>query len=180
MEGLEDPSKTEYHDLVFLPKNKVGEDNWGRKPGYFYYQRQNQQKTVINAERITQKEDHYEVLTDVSPHAKEIPSLMESQKPKREHRSWLTLDNMFNGLDTDTVVGEPTPDSHEYEIEPERVHFKICTIGIEGQKYCRISRENGNVIPISPNRWSYNEQTRRYTFMVEAQDKVAIPTWQEF
>ena len=81
---------------------------------------------------------------------------------------------------SNTVVGEPTPNSGEYDIDPNRVEFKICTIGIDGFKYCRISRENETVISISPNRWSYSEQTRRYTFLVESQDKVAIPTWQDF
>ena len=130
LEGLQDPSNTEYHDLVFIPKQLISKDNWERKPGYFYYQRQNKQKTVIHAERITQKEDHYEVLTDVDPEAKEIPLLMEKQKPKREHRSWLTLDNLFNKLDNETLVGEPTPDSHEYEIDPDQVQFAISTMGI--------------------------------------------------
>ena len=142
LDGLHEPSKTEYHDLVSISKQQITEGNWGRKPGYFHCRRQNKAIIVIHAERVTQKEDHYEILTDVSPDAKEIPSLMEQQKPKREHRGWLTLDNLFGGLDNGTVVGEPTPHSHEYEMNPDKVQTKISTIGIDGQKYCHIKREN--------------------------------------
>ena len=117
LDGLHDPSKTEYHDLVLIPKQQISKDYWGRKPGYYYYHRPNGNKTIINAERITQKKDHYEVLTAVSPDAKEIPSLMETKKPKREHRNWLTMDNFICGIDKETLVGDPVPDSHEYKID---------------------------------------------------------------
>ena len=77
LDGLQLPSETEYHDLVFLPKQKVTPGMYGRKSGYFHYKRQNKEITIIHAERVTEKEDHYEILTDVSSEAKEIPSMME-------------------------------------------------------------------------------------------------------
>lgn len=61
LDRLQNPSETEYHDLVFMPKSEISEDYWGRKPGYYYYKRPNGNRTVIHAERITQKEDQYEI-----------------------------------------------------------------------------------------------------------------------
>ena len=106
--------------------------------------------------------------------------MMERQKPKREHRSWLTLDNLFNGLDNETLVGEPTEYSNEYEIDPNQVPFEISTMEVDGLKYCHIKRKNGTAIAISPSRWSYSEENQWYTFMVDPPNRVPIPTWQEF
>lgn len=89
---------------------------------------------------------------DVSSDAKEIPSLLETQKPKRGHRSWLTLDNLIGGLDNETLVGDQTPDKHEYEIDPSRVKFQVSTVTIDWLKYCRITRENGTTSSIAPGR----------------------------
>ena len=100
---------------------------------------------------MTQKEDHYEVLIDVIPDAKEIPSLMENNKPKREHHNCLTMGNLFGGIDNEIFVRDPTFNSHEYEIDPARMRFKISTVSIDWQKYCHTTRENGTRISIAPS-----------------------------
>ena len=45
LDGLQKPSETEYHDLVFLPKQQVKPGMCGRESGYFHYKRQNKELT---------------------------------------------------------------------------------------------------------------------------------------
>ena len=184
LDGLTNPPIDKYHDLVQMPKERRTLETWGTKPAYCY-RSQNNHITYIHPSRVrTINEETYAIATDFKflDLPEQIKKNWRVYEAEFRHRDWLTLDNLRNGTDNKTIIGDMKKERHgvKYSFDQDESEYKLYAFEIENQEYCVVKRPNGTILYLPSTRWEYDEQTKKYTINADLSTEVPLKTWQIF